>query len=137
MANNRFERGEAAHLGCGPAVRFFSRTVRNLIFFVGTLCPWAHNASPYTKKRKAWRASELRMESSGWVAPVWLAADHRHDWQGTVSSDDIVEGVVCRHHLHRSGSEPINTSRRSRALSSSGSTTDETMHRPLMGIGWR
>ena len=40
-------------------------------------------------------------------------------------------------HLHRSGSDPISTSRRSGALSSSGSTTDETIHRAPMRSGWR
>ena len=77
------------------------------------------------------------MESPARVAPVRLAVDYRHSWRGTGNADDIVEGVVCRHHLHRSGSDPISTSRPSGALSSSGSTTDEIMHRLPMGSGCR
>ena len=67
------------------------------------------------------------LEPPARVAPVRLAVDYRHGWRGTGSADDMVEGVVRRHHLHRSGSDPLSTFRRSGALSSSGSTADETM----------
>ena len=50
-------------------------------------------------------ASNLELPAR--VAPVRLAVDYRDSWRGTGNADNIVEGLVQAHHLHRSGSDAI------------------------------